>query len=101
MSGMIDDKLAWVRMCTVRTALRLEIAGMRRSRRPSAYMVAKNVYGLKGNRQRVLDQLCEKIDKELPGSPDSSSIILHLCSSLRSSLVSDLMNFNLGNSPCR
>ena len=64
MSSMINDKLDWVRMCTVRTALRLEMAGMKRSRSPSAYMIAKNVYGLKGNRQRVLDQLCEKIEKE-------------------------------------
>ena len=45
-----------------RGALSLEIKGIHRRGR-SAYSIAKEEYGLKGSRQKVLDQLNEMIDK--------------------------------------
>lgn len=45
------------RMITLHSGLGLEIKGMRLSRKaPTCYSIIKREYGLKGNRQRVLDQ---------------------------------------------
>ena len=44
------------RFVVLRAALKLEIAGMKRSRSPSAYSIIKREFGLRGNRQSVLDQ---------------------------------------------
>ena len=44
------------RYVVLRAALKLEIAGMKRSRSPSAYSIIKREFGLRGNRQSVLDQ---------------------------------------------
>lgn len=54
---MIDDKLKLLAMVTRRTALKLEIIGMKRSRAPSAYVIVKRAYGMTGNRTHVLEQL--------------------------------------------
>jgi len=54
---MIDDKLKLIAMCTRRSALKLEMLGMKRSRSPSAYMIIKRAYGITGNRAHVLEQL--------------------------------------------
>jgi len=51
-------------MLTRRSALILEIAGMKRSRRPSAYMIIKRAYGMTGNRPHVLEQLEILIEQE-------------------------------------
>lgn len=56
-----------------RGALSLEIAGLKRRGR-SAYSICKEVYGLKGSRQRVLEQLDELIalaQEEAKGVPHS------------------------------
>ena len=47
------NKIALFRLCTLRTALRLEINGMRSSGR-SAYATLKTEYGYRGNRAAVL-----------------------------------------------
>ena len=44
------------RYVVLRAALKLEIAGMKRSRSPSAYSIIKLEFVLRGNRQSVLDQ---------------------------------------------
>ncbi len=64
MSSLVNDKLTYVQMCTIRSALRLEILGMRRSRSPSAYVIAKRKYGFTGNRKHVFEQLEELIKQE-------------------------------------
>ena len=46
---------------TKRTALVLEMQGMKRRGR-SAYSIIKEEFGLKGNRQKVLDFISEMID---------------------------------------
>ncbi len=55
-----------------RGALRLEIFGLRRSGR-SAYAICKEVYGLKGSRQSVLNQLNKMIDDIQAKRRDSAS----------------------------
>jgi len=57
MNILIKDKMKFVQMCTTRHALKLEILGMKRSRSPSAYVLAKRNFGLTGSRQSVLEQL--------------------------------------------
>lgn len=58
----INDPFERVQLLSRRGALSLEIKGMKRRRR-SAYATCKEVYGLKGSRQKVLDQLNEMIVK--------------------------------------
>jgi len=57
------NKIDFIQMCTLRGALRLELKGMKR-RGKSAYAIIKRNYGLRGNKQSVLTQLCEKIEQE-------------------------------------
>jgi hypothetical protein len=64
MNALIKDKMYFVQMCAVRGALRLELVGMKRSRSPTAYVIAKRDFGCKGSRQAVLDQLTAMIEEE-------------------------------------
>ncbi len=64
MNVLVKDKLQTVCMLTRRSALKLEILGMKRSRSPSAYMIIKRAYGLTGNREHVLEQLDILIKEE-------------------------------------
>jgi hypothetical protein len=61
---MIDDKLKLLAMLTRRSALKLELLGMKRSRSPSAYIIVKRAYGMTGNRIHVLEQLEVLISQE-------------------------------------
>ncbi len=58
---MIDE----MRFLALRSALKLELLGMKRSRSPSAYVLLKRDYGLKGNRDKVLKQANEIRDAML------------------------------------
>lgn len=55
------EGIEFVQLLARRGALRLEIFGLRRGGR-SAYAICKEVYGLKGSRQKVLDQLNRMIE---------------------------------------
>jgi hypothetical protein len=50
------DQIARFRLATLRAALRLEIAGMKRSRGPSAYAILKKE-GFTGTRADILEQI--------------------------------------------
>jgi len=52
-----SDSIELARLITMDIALGLEIKGLRRSRSPSAYSSIKTELNLKGNRQKVRDQL--------------------------------------------
>jgi hypothetical protein len=54
-----------MRFLALRSALKLELLGMKRSRSPSAYVLLKRDYGLKGNRDKVLKQANEIRDAML------------------------------------
>jgi hypothetical protein len=54
MSAISDpNKIALFRLCTLRTGLKLEIAGMRRAGK-SAYSILKTEYEYRGTREAVL-----------------------------------------------
>ena len=50
------------RLLTLRSALELEMLGMKNSRR-SAYAIIKEEFGFKGNKQKVFDQIDALIKK--------------------------------------
>ena len=54
------EEIQAFRMRSLRGALKLEILGMKRRGR-SAYSIIKEEFGLKGNRQKVLEQLEKNI----------------------------------------
>ena len=54
--------IAEFRMRSLRGALKLEILGMRRNGR-SVYSIVKEEFGFKGNKQKVLEQLENKLKK--------------------------------------
>ena len=57
---MIADtpyKIDLYRLLALRAALRLEVVGLLRSRGKSAYSIVKQELGVKGNKQKVLDQV--------------------------------------------
>ena len=57
------NQIELARLMTLRAMLKLEMKGMA-SRGRSAYAIIKDELGLKGTRQRVLDQLTDIIEKE-------------------------------------
>jgi hypothetical protein len=50
------------RMRSLRGALKLEILGMKRKGR-SVYSIVKEEFGFKGNKQKVLEQLEDKLNE--------------------------------------
>ena len=58
---MIDPD--FYRLLTLRSALELEILGMKRRGR-SVYSIIKEEFGFKGNKQKVYDQIDAYIKKE-------------------------------------
>jgi hypothetical protein len=57
------DQIARFRLATLRAALRLEIAGMKRSRAPSVYSILKRE-GYTGTRAAVLAQLDQQLEQQ-------------------------------------
>jgi len=51
------EKIAGVRLLTLRAALKLEVKGIQMYRGRSVYAIIKKEFGLKGSKQSVLDQL--------------------------------------------
>jgi len=60
------EQIATARLCTLKAALKLEIAGMGR-RGPSAYSILKSEFGFKGNRAKVLTQAQALVNEALAG----------------------------------
>jgi hypothetical protein len=56
--------IAFMQLLARKAALSLEIKGLKRHGR-SAYSICKEVYGLKGTRQSVLNQMQAMVDKVL------------------------------------
>ena len=53
-------EIEWVRLLYLRYGLRMEVVGLK-SRGKSAYSIAKEELGIKGIKQKVLDQVNEII----------------------------------------
>jgi len=57
MTVLTGSQIEVARLLTLRAMLKLELKGMSRSRGPTAYSTLKSVYGYKGTREAVLQQL--------------------------------------------
>lgn len=57
------EGIAFVQLCSRRGALSLECKGLKR-RGQSAYSICKQVYGLKGSKEKVLAQMDAMIEDE-------------------------------------
>lgn len=66
--NLIEDfqNIRWAVMRTLLSALKLEIAGLKVSRGPTAYSKIKRTYGLTGSRQRVYDQFLKMVEDSRP-----------------------------------
>ena len=58
-------QIALFRLCTLRTALKLETRGLRMSKGPTALSVLKSEYGYKGDRAKVLAQVVADIATQM------------------------------------
>lgn len=58
MAIMLDtpEQIQMARYLTMRSGLKLEIQGIRLTRGVSCYKMIKDTFGLKGSKQKVLDQ---------------------------------------------
>jgi hypothetical protein len=68
MSMMFDtpEGVAFVKACSRKGALELEMKGLKRSGgKQTAYSIIKEVYGFRGSRQSVLEDLTEYIEAEI------------------------------------
>ena len=60
------EKQELARLIALRSAMRMEVKGFRMTNKaPTAYSILKKEYGFKGNKQKVLDQVSEILDKVL------------------------------------
>ena len=61
MSFMLDtpEQIEMARYLTMRSGLKLEIQGLRLTRGVACYKMIKDTFGLKGSKQKVLDQFEE------------------------------------------
>jgi hypothetical protein len=56
------EQFALFRILQIRAALRLECAGMKHSSGRSVCPIVKKMFGFKGNKQSILEQLCKHIE---------------------------------------
>ena len=56
------DQIPLARLITLKHVLKLEMKGMQVSRGRTCYSIIKDELGLRGNRQKVLDQLEEMLE---------------------------------------
>ena len=59
------DDIGRYRLVVLKSALKLEIKGIRMHRGRTAYSIIKKEFGFKGDRQRVLDQFETMIQREV------------------------------------
>lgn len=60
---LTGDGISLYRMLTLLSGLKLEVKGMRLTRGRTCYAIVKEEYGLKGNKQKVLDQFQKIVDQ--------------------------------------
>jgi len=66
MSTLTGSEIDVFRILALHKALKLELLGMTRRGR-SAYSIVKTEFGLKGNKQKVYDQLTEIVERVKAG----------------------------------
>jgi len=60
------NDIRFVYLAARKGALKLELVGLKKRGR-TAYSICKEVYGLKGNRESVYEQMCELVNKVKTG----------------------------------
>lgn len=55
------EGVRFAQLAAIKGMVKLELMGLRRSK-GSAYAAAKRLYGLKGSRQHVYEQLCAMVE---------------------------------------
>lgn len=60
------------RMITLAHGLRMEIKGLRMTRGRTCYAIIKSEYGLRGRKQKVLDQFLPLVDEARAKIPETS-----------------------------
>lgn len=60
---LTGKQIDFYRLATLKSALRLEILGMKR-RGKSVYSIIKSEFGLKGDKESVYKQVCELVESE-------------------------------------
>ena len=61
------EQIELYQMLVLRSALKLEMLGMKMSRGRTAYSAIKHLFNIKGNRQKVLDIFNEMIEIQQKG----------------------------------
>lgn len=59
MSVITDNYVQIFQLMTIKSAMDLERLGMRHSSGKSAHSLAKNILGIKGNRQKIYNEFCK------------------------------------------
>jgi hypothetical protein len=67
------ENIDFARLLTLRAAMRLEVAGMRRSRGRSVYALLRQEFGFKGSKQAVLDQINAMIAAKMAAKESASN----------------------------
>jgi hypothetical protein len=68
------ESIALFRLATLRTALKLELLGMKHSSGKSAYSTLKGM-GYKGTRAEVLEAVAADVQAGLYGQPEEGTVI--------------------------
>jgi len=61
--SITGDGISLYRLLALRSALSMEMKGLRMSRRFSAYATIKREFGLKGSREKVYQQFSQLVDE--------------------------------------
>ena len=59
-----EEQIRFYQLASLKARLKIEMKGLK-FRGRTAYSLAKQLYGLKGNRDAVLAELCRMVDEEL------------------------------------
>ena len=58
------EKQELARLIALRSAMKMEVQGFRMTNKaPTAYSILKKEYGMKGNKQKVLDQVSDLLEQ--------------------------------------
>jgi len=60
------DSIDYFRLCVMKGAVGLELKGMKMSRGPVVWRRVAKEFGIKGNKQKVYDWLCAKVEELKP-----------------------------------
>jgi hypothetical protein len=65
-ASITGDSINFYRLCTLRSAVGLEMHGIKVRRGPVVWKMVKKEFGLKGNKAAVYAWLCAKVAEESP-----------------------------------